>query len=285
MPTASVLPGMSLLYDVPYGEADGEALLLDLVRPDPMPPAPAPALVWIHGGGWEFGDKRVDPSETIGSIFIQSGFVGLSINYRLSGQAIFPAQIHDAKAAIRWLRANAGDLGVDPDRIGVWGHSAGAHLAALLGTSGDIPDLEGECGSPEFSSRIQAVVAIASPSDFLAIPPDWPHEEPRCASTKLVGGRLEERLDLVRMANPITHIRAGAPPFLIIHGEDDEIVPIVQGSLLYDALVQSGTDATFVRLPKTNHMLESSELGIARREAWIDVAQRALEFFQRRLRA
>lgn len=283
MSVEGVLPGMSIVSDIVYGDGDGVPLLLDLVQPDPRPRGPMPALVWIHGGGWRFGDKRVETSQSIGLEFVRAGFTCLSINYRLSHQALFPAQIHDAKASIRWLRAHAADLGVDPERIGVWGHSAGAHLAALLGVSGDLSELEGDSGSSGSSSRVQAVVAIAAPSDFLAIPDGWPHEEPRVATSLLVGGRLEERRELVRMANPITYVHPGLPPFLLIHGEDDEVVPILQGDLLADALARSDAEVTYLRRPHANHMLESAKLGIDRQAAWIDLGRLAFAFFQTHL--
>jgi acetyl esterase/lipase len=283
MTADSAVAGMSFDIDVRYGVGGGSPLLLDIVRPDPLPAEPMPAVVWIHGGGWRSGDKHVDTAQSIGLDFIRDGFACLSINYRLSDEALYPAQIHDAKAAIRWLRANAADLGVDPDRIGVWGHSAGAHLVSLLGASGDVAELEGESGSAGVSSRVQAVVAISPPSDFRAIPEGWPHEEPLVATTKLVGGPLEEHPDLVRLANPITFIRPNAPPFLIFHGEDDEVVPFIQAEMLHEALIAAGAEATFVRLPKANHMLEAPALGIDRREAWIDAGQRAHAFFRSHL--
>src|SRR3954471_6114704 len=105
---------MIALDDVRYGEAGGRALLLDLRRPDPLPASPAPVLVWIHGGGWEAGDRRDDILGPMGAAPVGAGFVTVSIDYRLSDEACFPAQIHDAKAAIRWLRANAAELGIDP---------------------------------------------------------------------------------------------------------------------------------------------------------------------------
>jgi dipeptidyl aminopeptidase/acylaminoacyl peptidase len=129
------------------------------------------------------------------------------------------------------------------------------------------------------------VIPVSPPSDFLAIPPGWTHQEPRRATSKLVGGPLEERLDLVRMANPITHIRPGTPPFLIIHGEADEVVPVEQAELLHDALTRSGAEATYLRLPMADHMLASPALGISADEAWADVVQRALGFFRTHLRA
>jgi acetyl esterase/lipase len=285
MATGEVPRGMALVRDVPYGEAGGEPLLLDLLAPDPLPSSALPAVVWIHGGGWESGDKHVDLTDSLGPVLVRNGFVSLSINYRLSHRARFPAQIHDAKAAIRWLRANAGNLGIDPGRIGAWGHSAGGHLAALLGTTGDLPELEGDSGSPGHSSRVQAVVAVSPPTDFLAIPPGWPHAEPRRATSKLVGGPLEERPELVRLANPIAHLRPGTPPFLIVHGEDDEVVPVLQAERLQEALAAAGTESTFLRLPQTDHALASPARGVTARDAWQEVGQRALGFFRTHLAA
>jgi acetyl esterase/lipase len=280
MPEAEDPTGIIRAGDVQYGDADGEALLLDLLQPDTPPSKPAPAVVWIHGGGWETGDKQAGYAQLLCPFLAKKGFVTASLNYRLSDQALFPAQLHDVKAAIRWLRANAADLGVDPKRIGVWGHSAGGHLSALLGTTGDLPELEGASGSPGYSSRVQAVVPVSPPTDFLAIPPVWTHEEPRRATSKLVGGPLEERPELVRLANPIAHIRPGVPPFLIVHGEADEIVPVEQAELLYDALKRTGAEATFLRLPRADHQLAAPDLGITNVDAWTDVAQRALGFFR-----
>lgn len=285
METFSIPAGMTFEGDVPYGEGDGEALLLDYLAPDPRPAAALPALVWIHGGGWEAGDKRAGFVESLGPALVQAGFVSFSINYRLSDQAKFPAQVHDVKAAVRWVRANADELDIDPERIGVWGHSAGGHLAALLGTTGNLPELEGASGSPGYSSRVQAVIAVSPPTDFLEIPAGWSHVEPRRVTSKLVDGPLEERGELVRMANPIAHIRPGTPPFLIIHGEDDEVVPVQQAVKLYDALVASGSEATLVRLPDADHWLAAPAHGITTEGAWDEVGRHAIGFFSEHLRA
>jgi acetyl esterase/lipase len=274
---------MTAARDVPYGEADGHPLLLDVLHPEPRPAEPAPVLVWIHGGGWEAGDKGDDFGTALLPVLVAAGFVAVSINYRLSDQARFPAQIHDAKAAIRWLRANAGELGIDPDRIGVWGHSAGGHLAALLGASGGLPALEGQSGSPGHSSRVQAAMPISAPSDFLAIPPGWHHVEPRRATSKLVGGPLEQRRAVVRLANPIAHIGGDTPPFLIVHGEDDDVVPVEHAQLLHDALTRSGSESTLVRLPRADHVLAAPALGMTTADAWTDVGRRALTFFRAQL--
>ena len=277
--------GVTLTEDVPYGTADGNPLLLDVFSPDARPSGNLPSLVWIHGGGWESGDKRGGYSDTFGPMLAQRGFVLFSIDYRLSDQAIFPAQLHDAKAAVRWVRANATELGIDPERIGVWGHSAGGHLAALVGTTGDLPELEGESGTPGVSSRVQAVIALSPATDFLELPAGWPHVEPRRATEKLVGGSLEERSELVRMANPMTHIRPGTPPFLIVHGERDGVVPVQQGVKLSEALSAAGIETTLGVLPGADHWFASPTKGIATGDALQTIGQQAIAFFGAHLRS
>lgn len=241
------MPTVAHINDIVFGEADGRPLALDIARPDPLPDAPMPALLWLHGGGWMTGDKTLAPPPFLA----ERGFFTVSASYRLSGAAIFPAQLHDAKAAVRWLRAHAVECHIDPDRIGAWGYSSGAHLASLLGVAGDRPELEGAVGSPGHSSRVQAVVAMAGPSDFTAMG-GW-HDAPDSPEARLVGGPLGERAELVRMANPITYARPGAPPFLLIHGDADDTVPINQSELLYRALADAGAEATFVRLAGVGH--------------------------------
>lgn len=276
---------LRFVEDVPYGAVNGRALLLDYLTPDPMPSEPVPAVIWVHGGGWEAGEKQGWLSDMLGELLVQAGFVSISTSYRLSDEAIFPAQIEDVKAAIRWARANADALGIDPDRIGIWGHSAGGHLAALAGTSGDLDELDGESGTPGVSSRVQAVVAVSPPTDFLGLPPDWPYVEPRRATSKLVGGPLEERTELVRLANPIAHIEPDAPPFLIVHGEDDTVVPVQQAMRLADALTENGSAVRLVLLPDADHMLAAPARGITAEEAWAEVGRQAIPFFDLHLRS
>ncbi|MBO0881173.1 MAG: alpha/beta hydrolase, partial [Mycobacterium sp.] len=136
-----------------YGNADGVELSLDLVLPQDK--SAHPAAVWLFGGGWSDGSRTNGVSYWC-SLLAAHGIACAAVDYRLSGDAPFPAQIHDVKAAIRWLRANAEAYQIDPDRIGIWGHSAGGHLAALAALTGDLPELEGHCGTPGVSSRIQA---------------------------------------------------------------------------------------------------------------------------------
>ena len=161
-------PNVVVQHDVRYGKAGDRPLLLDIIRPKEDSAAPRPVIAFIHGGGWRGGDKasamgNLLPFAAFGNYFC------VSIEYRLSGVATWPAQIHDCKAAIRWLKANAKQYNIDPEKIGVWGGSAGGHLVSMLGVSGGAKELEGDCGSPEQSSRVACVVDFCGPSDFMAI--------------------------------------------------------------------------------------------------------------------
>jgi acetyl esterase/lipase len=198
--------------------------------------------------------------------------VGVSVGYRLSGEAIWPAQIYDCKAAIRWLRANAARYKIDERRIGVTGHSAGGHLVALLGTSGDVQELEGENGHPEYSSRVACVVDLCGPSDF-------PHfleqrgSGGRSSVVKLFGGPPADHPAAARAASPVTWASADDPPFLIFHGTEDRTVPFAQSETLAEALKAAGVDVTFVRMEGAGHGLPGRELSERRRN-----------FFERHLR-
>ncbi|HKC74795.1 MAG TPA: alpha/beta hydrolase [Chloroflexota bacterium] len=158
---------LTFIPDVQFGEADGKPLLLDVIAPRDVSAASWPAVIWVHGFGWFAGTRRDNLEISLCAFLATQGFFTVSIEYRLSDEATFPVQIHDVKAAIRWLRANAAAYSIDPDHIGIWGGSAGGHLAALAGVTGDLPELEGTSGSAGYSSRVQAVVLASAPSDFL----------------------------------------------------------------------------------------------------------------------
>ncbi|HVG22812.1 MAG TPA: alpha/beta hydrolase fold domain-containing protein [Thermoanaerobaculia bacterium] len=223
----------------------GRPLRMHVLLPRNAAPA-RPAILFIHGGGWTDGTRDRGVPSLIH--FVQKGYVTASIEYRLSGEAIFPAQIDDVRAAIEYLRAHARDFGVDPHRIAVWGQSAGGHLAALAGTSvvGDArPDL---------------VIDWNGPTDFLE-----PRElarleqrkrdqrQPTFAMERLLGGPVTDRRDLAVAANPIHWVTPDDPPFLILHGSGDNEVSMSQSEMLRDALVKAGVEVRFEVFPGEGH--------------------------------
>lgn len=174
--------------DVPYRAVDGITLMVEIVRPDPLPAQPMPAIIYVHGGGWSQGDRTSHRNH----VLAEQGFFTISIDYRLSWQARFPAQLEDVKAAVRWLRRQAAHYHVDAQRIGIWGHSAGAHLAALVGTTGHLAALTEVMAPGEPADAVQAVATLACPTDFLQMG-GW-HEAADSPEARLVGGPIRERV-------------------------------------------------------------------------------------------
>jgi acetyl esterase/lipase len=192
--------------------------------------APFPLIIVIHGGGWASGDKA---SGQVASILtaVKMGYAVASINYRLSGEAKFPAQIYDVKAAIRFLRANAEKYRLDPDTFAVWGDSAGGHLASLAGTSGGVSEVEDPAmGNSAQSSSVQAVVDWYGPIDLIRI------DRENSAERNLIGSPLADVPELARKSNPVTYISKDDPPFLIQHGNKDSAVPMEQSVNFASAL-------------------------------------------------
>ena len=226
-----------------------EAQKLDLYLPDAAR-SPLPLVVFIHGGAWMAGDKRNEVAASVIPVLLDAGYAVASINYRLSGEAIFPAQLLDVKAAIRWLRANVATYGIDPERIAALGESAGAHLAALLGTSAGVAEFDDPAyGNPDVSSAVNAVVDFYGPVDLvaadtmLAANPACAEtlrsaNEPDPASSQLLGAPPDEVPELAATANPITYLQAGriVPPFLIEHGDVDCVVPYQGSVALHEAI-------------------------------------------------
>lgn len=248
---APFAPGVLVRKDVEYGTGSGRALHLDVYTPEKSA-GPAPFILWIHGGGWIGGEKS--PCLTVG--LVAKGYVTASIEYRLATEAAFPAQIEDCKAAVRWVRTHAKALGVDPARIGAAGGSAGGHLAALLGVAGDAADLEGKGGNPGVSSSVAAVCDIFGPTDLLHFDG---HGSILVASAndsvvaQLLGGPLATHQELARKASPITYVTKDDPPFLILHGDKDNIVPVDQSERFDAALKKAGVDSTLVVVPGAGH--------------------------------
>ena len=240
-------PGVKALRDLEYVPHGHERQKLDLYLPD-QPAGALPLVVWIHAGGATSGSKE----QTRALYLTAQGHAVASINHRLLQHAIFPAQLHDGKAAIRWLRAHAKAYRLDPDRIGVWGASSGGGLAALLGTSGGVKELEGKEGAHlDQSSRVQAVCDWFGPSDVIALAATSPAFN--SAMEQALGGPIARYKEKALQASPVTHVSKESPPFLIMHGDKDMMVPVAQSQLLADALKRAGVEVTLKILPGARH--------------------------------
>jgi len=235
---------IEVITDVPYVKDGSQAQKLDIIRPKEKLEKPMPVIVWIHGGGWIAGDKGPDGRFVVP--YAKKGYFGVSINYRFSNEAIFPAQIEDCKCAIRFLRAHAKEYNIDPDRIGVWGASAGGHLSALLGTAGDVKELEGKGGWQEFSSRVQAVCDWFGPTDITKM-------KHLNEAKNLVGGDIEKNHDLAVKASPITYVTKDDPPFMILQGAKDNLVPLEQSTLLEKKLKEAGVPVELIIFEGAGH--------------------------------
>ncbi|HVG10757.1 MAG TPA: Calx-beta domain-containing protein [Thermoanaerobaculia bacterium] len=250
-----------------YQDAAGQTqdLKLELLVPSTATPAaPVPAVVYIHGGGWFNGSRLPIPTGV--SDLCSKGYAVASIDYRLSDTAIWPAQIQDSKGAVRWLRAHAATYNLDPDRFAAWGVSAGAQLASMLGTSGDegtvtvgnfTADLEGATGgNTGFSSRVQAVVSWYGYGDMLQMnfyPSTQNHDTNGSPESRLVGDWIQKVPERTATANAGTFASPDDPPFLVMHGTIDDLVPFNQSELLVDALRRNGVRVTWVPVPNVGH--------------------------------
>lgn len=230
----------------------------------PQSASPVPVVVWIHGGGWFSGSRLPIPAGV--SALCSRGYAVASVDYRLSDTALWPAQIQDVKGAVRWLRARASTYNLDPDRFAAWGTSAGAHLASMLGTAGDqgtfslgneTVDLQGTTGGNlAYSSRVQAVVSWYGYGDFLQMgfyPSTQDHDSNGSAESRLVGDWIQRVPERVATASPLTFASADDPPFLVMHGTLDDLVPFNQSELLVDALRLHGVRVSWVPVPNGGH--------------------------------
>ncbi len=244
--------GVKSHRDLVYVEGGHERHKLDIYLPGKSD-GPLPLLIWVHGGGWQNGSKDGCPPLRGG--YIERGYAVASINYRLSGHAMFPAQIEDCKAAIRWLRAHAKEYNLDSKRFGVWGSSAGGHLVALIGTSGDVKEFDVGANLDQ-SSRVQAVCDYYGPTDFtvfVSTPGYESHAAEASPEAKLIGGAVMENKDKAARVNSITYVSKDDPPFLIVHGDKDPTVPINQSQLLFEALKKAEVSAHFHTIHGAGH--------------------------------
>ena len=239
---------------------DGEpAQTLDLYPSPQASEKPLPLIVWIHGGGWQGGSKAGCPALE----FLSRGYVVASVEYRFSQKALFPAQIQDCQAAIRWLRANSKKYNIAPDHIGVWGESAGGHLVALLGTSGGKKAFAAIGGNDDQSDRVQAVCDFYGPADFhdvveqAASDKDAKNifkfstgDEPY---SKLIGVHVGSDKQKDDAVSPVHYVTKDNPPFLILHGSVDQLVPYAQSVELADDLEKAGVSVVLQKLPGAGH--------------------------------
>jgi acetyl esterase/lipase len=241
---------MKTLLDIPYRSIDGRTLTLDVLLPGDGS-KPVPAVLWVCGGRWR-SSAKINPPDWLRDF----GFAVIPIEYTASGQAIAPANIHDCKAAVRYVRANAGRLGIDPLRIGAFGASAGGHLVSLLGLSNGVAALEGVGDHLDVSSTVKAVCDFCGPSDMRRIAEPAVREKfPMLyiVAGELLGGPIEQRQEIADLMSPMSYVRPNSVPMLIVHGRLDTLVPVEDSIILHEALQRAGNDVTLRILEDGTH--------------------------------
>jgi acetyl esterase/lipase len=255
--------------DIAYRPGGSKAWRLDLAQPKQKSDKSRPGIVFVHGGGWRSGDKRTGSFINGAIEYAQKGYVTITVNYRLTDEAPFPACIEDVKCAVRWFRAHAKKYNLDPDRVGAYGNSAGAHLVSILGLVKPKAKLEGDGPWQDQSSMVQAVAASATPTDFSLF------GQPREGDKKWNNAKYDPAR-LARLSSPINHVTKDAPPFLLFHGTADGTVKVKHSDVFVKALKKLGNDVTYLRIDDAGH-------GVFNQHA--DKTKRAMEaFFAQTLR-
>jgi acetyl esterase/lipase len=273
------LEDIRVVSNIVYSSTPQGDLLLDLYLPAEASSDALPVVLFFYGGAFEMGNKHQLALYDVHTLPLD-GFAVVSIDYRLSDQAIFPAQLDDAQNALRWIHAHAGEYNLDANRVGVWGMSAGGMLAALIGVGAET---ETEAEDAQLSTPpVQAVVDYYGPSDLLqgdehapegvdlnwAAADSWP--------SRYLGGAIGEHPERVAATNPITYVSADDPPFLIVHGDQDSIVPFNQSELLYAALEEAGVEAELYAVKDGDHA-RGGEFGTP------ELHRKTVEFLQQQL--
>ena len=251
--------GVKVERDIQYVPGGDPAQTLDLYLPKQSSDKPLPLVVWIHGGGWRAGSKSGCPAVAL----VSEGYAAASVEYRFSQKAVFPAQIQDCQAAVRWLRANSQKYHIDPDHVGVWGASAGGHLVALLGTSGGKKAFAPVGGNEGQSDRVQAVCDWFGPTDFNTVMGQaaadqtvkniYKFNTPSDPYSGLLGVHLGADREKGEAVSPVHYVSKDSPPMLILHGTKDAQVPFAQSEELVDALKKAGVEVTLQKFPGAGH--------------------------------
>lgn len=248
---------VELRLDLPYAENNNPKQCVDLYLPRKRnSEKPLPVIALIHGGGWVNGDRIGYAAQAI-QLTRTGDFACVAVGYRLTKEASWPAQVHDCKAAIRWIRAHAKEHNLDPDRIAAWGSSAGGHLSSLLGTSGDVREIEGDLGAyDQHSSRIQAVVNLCGPEDFrqaLMFTTDGKPIFKDDAVTGLLGGSAEDKPQNAAAASPATYASSDDAPFITFHGTQDQRVAFLHAETIHAALKKAGVESHLIPITGGGH--------------------------------
>jgi acetyl esterase/lipase len=265
---------------VKYRTVDGVELLLDVYTPKDKGNGPFPAVMYVHGGGWTGGDKSGGAGMTETPELLSRGFVVIAINYRLAPKYTVPSQVEDVKYAIRYVKSNSRELNIDAERLGLIGGSAGGHLVSLMGVTGPEDGLEGDFDLPVKSSRVRAVVDMFGPADLDGIP----EGKAKGTVAQAFGVNVDDpgARELLRKYSPVTYATADDPPFLILHGDKDEVVPLDQSQRLYRALQKSGVDSTLLVVKNAGHGLNA--VGGTVTPARAEVSKAIAVFFERTLK-
>ncbi len=248
---------LRILKDIPYAATDNPRQTLDLALPKQRADdKPLAVLVYIHGGAWRNGSKRGGLSR-IANFLQTKRYAGVSIGYRLTPEQRWPAQIHDCKAAIRWIKAHAKQYGLDPNRIAACGDSAGGHLVSMLGVSAGNKDLEGTLGKhSDQTSTVAAVINYFGPSQLLLLdskPGTMVHDAPDSPEGMLIGGPIQQHKQATLLASPLHYVNKPICPFLIIHGTKDMIIPCHQAEILDAALDKHKSESILIRVTGAGH--------------------------------
>ena len=245
--------------NIVYAKYGTRELMLDLYLPKEKPASPMPCIIVIHGGGWRSGDKQRFARHA--AFLASKGFAAACIGYRLRPEVEIPGCVQDCKAAVRWVRANAGRYSINPDRFGAIGGSAGGHLVAMLGTSYQAEKLEGAGGNPGVSSRVQAVVAMAAVTDFNAF-----------------SGRQELDKETAALISPVTYVDKDSAPLLLLHGDGDKLVPLKQSEILLAKYKEAGAPAELFTFKGAGHGFWNQD------PAFMETMDRAVTFFHDKLK-